>query len=172
MELACDLAPLDVRCQAVLAWLRMQRGEARPSAVGRQLVQLLTRAVRLHPSYLELRVYRARALQRLGRDAEAQSDFAFVLDADPCNTEAASELRRYRLCASDNPAASGVFSPHPASRSTLPPPPEGVTRGGAAAFAPFSRRAPARAESTPAAPERHAVRSSDFCPPRVMRRSG
>jgi hypothetical protein len=172
MELACNLAPLDVRCQALLAWLRMQRGEARPAAVGNELVQLLTRAVRLHPNDLELRIYRARALQRLGRDAEAQNDFAFVADADPCNTEAASELRRYRLCASDNPAASGVFSPNPASRSTLPPPPDGVTRGGAAAHAPFSRRAPARAESMPAAPDRHAVRPSDFCPARPMRRSG
>jgi len=108
MRLACDVAPLDVRCRALLAWLQVQCGEARAAVVGEQLLELLTRAVRLYPDDLELRMYRARALQRLGREAEALIDFSFVANADPCNAEAAGEMRRHGQ--RERLAGSGVFA--------------------------------------------------------------
>jgi hypothetical protein len=114
MRLACDVAPLDVRCRALLAWLQMQCGEAPPAVVGEQLLELLTRAVRLYPDDLELRMYRAGAQQRLGRRAEALIDFSFVANADPCNTEAAGEMRRHGQ--RERLAGSGVFALEPGER--------------------------------------------------------
>ena len=110
IEHACGVAPHNVRCRASLAWLDVLLGRVRPSAVGRELLGLLSQAVAQYPDDLELRMYRARALQRLGRTPEALRDFSFVASTDPHNVDAARELRLHQLRASDRPATSGVFS--------------------------------------------------------------
>jgi Flp pilus assembly protein TadD len=56
----------------------------------------LTWAVRQQRTNLELRLYRARVLQRLGRNEEARRDFELIASLDPWNAEAARALRRYR----------------------------------------------------------------------------
>lgn len=118
MALACEVAPLDVRCRATLAWLRVQCGEARPAVAGEQLVELLTRAVRLYPEDLELRMYRAAALQRLGRRAEALIDFSFVAEADPRNAVAAAEMRLHHQ--REHLTGSGVFALDRHERAVAP----------------------------------------------------
>jgi Flp pilus assembly protein TadD len=117
MEQACALAPHNVRYQALLAWLKVERGDVRPEDDAQAIAELMTSAVHEYPDDLEIRLYRARALQRLGRSADALLDFAFVANADPCNVEAARELRLHRLRSTPAPAlsevGSGIFSRSP-----------------------------------------------------------
>jgi tetratricopeptide (TPR) repeat protein len=117
MEQACALAPRNVQYQALLAWLKVERGDVRPEDDAKPIAELLTRAVHEYPDDLEVRLYRARALQRLGRSADALLDFAFVASADPCNVEAARELRLHRMRCTPAPAPpvvhSGFFSRSP-----------------------------------------------------------
>lgn len=123
-ELACELAPEDVRCRALLAWLRVQRGEAPLTLAGDELLKLLTRAVRQHPDDLELRMYRGRALQRLGRATDALRDFSYVASADPHNVDAAREVRLHEMRARESHAGSGVFSRLLERLSRHPPAPK------------------------------------------------
>jgi cytochrome c-type biogenesis protein CcmH/NrfG len=116
MEQACALAPHNFQFQALLAWLKVERGDVRPGDDAGPIMELLTRAVHEYPDDLECRLYRARALQRLGRSADAVLDFAFVASADPCNVEAERELRLHRMRSTPAPAPlpsavrSGFFS--------------------------------------------------------------
>lgn len=110
MDQACALAPHNLQYQALLAWLRVERGDVRPGDDAQPIAELLTRAVHEYPDDLEIRLYRARSLQRLGRYADALLDFAFVANADPRNVEAARELRLHRMRSTPPPAASAVRS--------------------------------------------------------------
>jgi tetratricopeptide (TPR) repeat protein len=110
IEQACALAPHNVQYQALLAWLKVERGDVRPEDDAKPIAELLTRAVHDYPDDLEIRLYRARALHRLGRSADALLDFAFVANADPCNVEAARELRLHRMRSTPAPAPSVVRS--------------------------------------------------------------
>jgi tetratricopeptide (TPR) repeat protein len=110
MEQACAVAPHNLQYQALLAWLRVERGDVRPEDDAQPIAELLTRAVHEHPDDLEIRLYRARSLQRLGRSADALLDFAFVANADPRNVEAARELRLHRMRSTPAPAPAAVRS--------------------------------------------------------------
>jgi cytochrome c-type biogenesis protein CcmH/NrfG len=113
MEQACAVSPRNLQYQALLAWLRVERGDVRMGDDAQPIAELLTRAVHEYPDDLEVRLYRARALQRLGRSADALLDFAFVSNADPCNVEAARELRLHRMRSTPAAVRSGFFSRSP-----------------------------------------------------------
>lgn len=110
MEQACALAPRNLRYLALLTWLRVERGDVLPGADVQPIAELLTRAVHEYPDDLEIRLYRARSLQRLGRSADALLDFAFVASADARNAEAARELRLHRQRSTPPPAPAIVRS--------------------------------------------------------------
>jgi hypothetical protein len=123
----------------LLAWLRVQRGDVRVEDDAGEMMHLLTRAVRRYPDELEIRLYRARVLQRLGRGAEALRDFTFVANADARNVEAARELRLHRIRSAQTDMTSGVLS---------------WLFGGAASVAPApSSKPPPVARSVPAPAE-------------------
>jgi tetratricopeptide (TPR) repeat protein len=154
MRQACGAAPHHLQCQALLAWLRVQRGEVRP-ADARPILELSSRAVCQHPEDLETRLYRARTLLRLGRATEALADFAFVANADPRNVEAARELG-LASAALGTEADAVSASSRPFERAESRP------------MALKSTRAPA--ESTPATPEAHVAPQSGFFRGRARRR--
>lgn len=112
MDQACGVEPGNLQYQALLAWLRVERGDVRLGDDAEPIAELLTRAVHEYPDDLEIRLYRARALQRLGCAADAALDFAFVASADPRNVEAERELRLHRLRSTPPPAVvrSGFFA--------------------------------------------------------------
>ena len=95
-EEACRAAPHDLRYQALSTWLAVRHG-VRPGPQAEQVIELLSRAVSRYGEDLELRLYRARVLLRLGRAQDAFEDYHFVADADPLNAEAAREVRLHEL---------------------------------------------------------------------------
>jgi curved DNA-binding protein CbpA len=107
---ACQAAPHDLRYKALFAWLRVQRGVLRPGAEADQIVALLNRAVSRHAEDLEIRLYRARVLSRLGHTEDAYRDFCVVANADPLNLEAAREVRIHEMRSSRSGRLSRVFS--------------------------------------------------------------
>jgi curved DNA-binding protein CbpA len=103
---ACSAAPHDLRYQALFAWLRVRRGVLRPGPEADQILALMDRAASTHAEDLEIRLYRAHVLSRVGRAEDAFRDFLFVANADPLNVEAAREVRLYEM----RSAASGMHS--------------------------------------------------------------
>jgi curved DNA-binding protein CbpA len=103
---ACSAAPHDLRYQALFAWLRIRRGVLRPGPEADQILALMDRAASRHAEDLEIRLYRAYVLQRLGRAEDAFRDFVFIANADPLNVEAAREVRLHEM----RSAASGMHS--------------------------------------------------------------
>lgn len=99
--------PEQVQYLALHAWLRVQRGELKPGAAAESILDVLNRAVRERPADVDIRMYRARALQRLGRDEEAHRDFCVVAKVDRLNVDAAEAVRRYE-------ARAGAKPPKPA----------------------------------------------------------
>jgi tetratricopeptide (TPR) repeat protein len=154
MRQACGASPQHLQCQALLAWLRVQRGEVRPAGA-QPILDLLSDAVRQYPEDLETRLYRARTLQRLGRGAEALQDFAFVANADPRNVEAARELG----------LASGALGPEADTVGAARSP---FNRAESRPAARHSSRPPA--ESIPSEPETRAAPTSGFFPGRARER--
>jgi hypothetical protein len=101
---ACSVAPHDLRYQALFAWLQVRRGVLRPGPEADQILALMDQAASTYAEDLEIRLYRAYVLQKLGRAEEAFREFVFVANADPLNVEAARELRLYEM----RPATSGM----------------------------------------------------------------
>lgn len=91
----CALHPEQVQYLALHAWLRVIGGELRAGPTGDAILNTLNRAVNERRDDLEIRMYRARVFQRLGRAAEAFRDFSFVAHANPSNMEAVREVRAY-----------------------------------------------------------------------------
>lgn len=89
----CELHPDQVQYLALHAWLRVVRGDLRAGHTADTILSTLNRAVSERRDDLEIRMYRARVLERLGRAAEAFRDFCFVAKADPRNLEALQKVR-------------------------------------------------------------------------------
>ena len=108
IERACVAEPENAQYGALHAWLRVQRGELALGPVADEIVMTLTWAVRQRRHDLEIRMYRGRVLQRLGRRDEAIRDFSVVASMDETNLEAISEVRLHRAREEQKAAASGV----------------------------------------------------------------
>lgn len=108
---ACAAKPDDLQYLALHAWLRAERGELH-SGAAETILGILNRAVRERSTDLEIRMYRARVLQRLGRSEEAYRDFSFVAKADRMNMDAALEVRLHerRKSETESPPVSGTYS--------------------------------------------------------------
>ena len=91
----CELHPEQVQYLALHAWLRVIGGELRAGHTADSIMSTLNRAVNERRDDLEIRIYRARVLKRLGRAKEALRDFSFVANANPANEEALREVRAY-----------------------------------------------------------------------------
>lgn len=91
----CELHPEQAQYLALHAWLRVVRGELRAGHTGDAILSTLSRAVSERRDDMEIRMYRARALKRLGRAKEAYLDFCFVANVSPSNAEAVREVRAY-----------------------------------------------------------------------------
>jgi len=94
---ALDGAPDHPAYAALHAWLRVQCGELQPGSSSKEILGTLNRAVRERSDDAEIRMYRARVLQRLGRQDDAARDFAIVTKIDPGNVEAAREVRLHGM---------------------------------------------------------------------------
>jgi tetratricopeptide (TPR) repeat protein len=108
IERACVAEPENAQYGALHAWVRVQRGELALGPVADEIVTTLTWAVRQRRHDLEIRMYRGRVLQHLGRRDEAIRDFSVVASMDETNTEAISEVRLHRAHEEQKAAASGV----------------------------------------------------------------
>jgi curved DNA-binding protein CbpA len=106
---ACAVAPHDLRYQALFAWLTVRRGGLRPGPEADQILELMDRAASTHAQDLEIRLYRAHVLQKLGRAEEAFHDFCFVANADPLNADAAREVRLYEMRADASGSYPRIF---------------------------------------------------------------
>jgi curved DNA-binding protein CbpA len=108
---ACRARPNEIQYTALQAWLSVQVSELRSGPEVERALALLTRAVRERSEDLEIRMYRGRVLQRLGRSNEALSDFRYVAQADPKNVDAAREVHLHHVRLSLKPtSASGTFA--------------------------------------------------------------
>lgn len=115
----CDAAGNnEVKYLALHAWLQVLRGELRPGHTADRILRVLDRAVRERRDDMEVRLYRARTLERLGRMEDAYRDFAFVAAADPKNLDAARRVRLHQMRAGSKDKRSGVF---PSLLSRKPP---------------------------------------------------
>ena len=108
---ACDEEPRNIEYQALHAWLSVQHGELTPGPKSAWILATLNRAVSQKREDLDIRMYRARVLQRLGRTDEALRDFSFIANADETNLEAVREVRLHRMRSAPHKISiSGVFS--------------------------------------------------------------
>jgi tetratricopeptide (TPR) repeat protein len=107
---ACDGEPSCLEYRALHAWLRVQRGEIKSERDSSEVLAILTRALREQRHDLEIRVYRARVLQRLGRMEEAIRDFSVVASMDPRNLEAVREVRLHEARSVRRSSLSGILS--------------------------------------------------------------
>lgn len=109
-EHACSAEPEQPQYRALHAWLRVQQGELKPGPVADEILMTLTWAARLRRTDLEIRMYRGRVLQRLGRHEEAIREFSVVASMDEKNLEAIREVRLHRAREESRAATSGMFS--------------------------------------------------------------
>lgn len=91
----CALHPEQAQYLALHAWLRVVSGELRAGHTADAILSTLNRAVSERRDDMEIRMYRARVLKRLGRAKEAHLDFSFVANVSPSNAEAVREVRAY-----------------------------------------------------------------------------
>jgi tetratricopeptide (TPR) repeat protein len=111
IEQACTVEPEHPQYRALHAWLRVQRGELKPGTpAAAEILKVLTWAVRERRNDLEIRMYRGRVLQRLGRPDEAIRDFAVVASIDETNLEAIREVRLHRARQEQKASSSGTWS--------------------------------------------------------------
>jgi len=109
-ERACSAEPDQPQYRALHAWLRVQRGDLKPGPVADEILKTLTWAARQRRTDLEIRMYRGRVLQRLGRHDEAIRDFSVVASMDEKNLEAIREVRLHRAREESRAATSGMFA--------------------------------------------------------------
>lgn len=108
---AAELDPEQVEYAALHTWLR-SRKLTTPEELA-PLIKELDAAIAKAREHLKLRLFRARLLQKAGRDEQAMRDYRFVVDKDPRHTEAQRELRLFRMRrggpSSRPPAETGLF---------------------------------------------------------------
>jgi hypothetical protein len=109
-ERACVAEPEHPRYRALHAWLRVQREGLQPGPVADEILTTLTWAARQQRTDLDIRMYRGRVLQRLGRHEEAIREFSVVASMDEKNLEAIREVRLHRAREENRAATSGMFS--------------------------------------------------------------
>ena len=108
---ACEADPQSAEYLALHAWLRVQGGELSQPVRATQIMALLDRAVMKERESVSIRFYRAQALKRLGRDAEAYRDFRFVARRQPDHLDAVREVRLHEMRArNEERKKSSVFS--------------------------------------------------------------
>ena len=109
-EQACSAEPENPQYRALHAWLRVQRSVLQPGHAADEILTTLTWAARQRRTDLEIRMYRGRVLQRLGRHEEAIREFSVVASMDEKNLEAIREVRLHRAREENRAATSGMFS--------------------------------------------------------------
>jgi hypothetical protein len=107
---ACDGEPECLEFRALCAWLRVQRGELKSDADAQEVLTILTRALREQRHNLDIRLFRARVFQRLGRMEEAMRDFSVVASMDAKNLEAVREVRLYQARMQRKSSLSGILA--------------------------------------------------------------
>jgi hypothetical protein len=107
---ACESDPSNAEYLALHAWLRMQNGELGVPHLAAQIMAALDRAAIKAPANVTVRLYRAQALKRLGRDEEAYRDFRFVAQRAPDHIDAVREVRLHMMRTRNEQKRSGVFS--------------------------------------------------------------
>ncbi|HVZ31493.1 MAG TPA: DnaJ domain-containing protein [Polyangiaceae bacterium] len=114
IEQACIAEPEHAQYRALHAWLRVERGELTDGPIAEEILMTLTWAVRQRRNDLEIRMYRGRVLQRLGRNDEAIREFSVVASMDPTNREAVREVRLHQAREDHKAAlAAGLWMPMP-----------------------------------------------------------
>ena len=114
IEQACIAQPEQPQYRALHAWLRVERGELTDGPIAEELLTTLTWAVRQRRNDLDIRMYRGRVLQRLGRHEEAIREFSVVASMDPTNLEAVREVRLHQAREDHKAAvAAGLWTPLP-----------------------------------------------------------
>lgn len=109
IEEACGAEPGHPRYHALHAWVRAQQDVLEAGPLADEILMTLTWAMRERRTDLEIRLYRARVLQRLGRHEESLRDFAVVASMDPSNQEAVREVRLRRARQDQKSSASGPW---------------------------------------------------------------
>lgn len=89
--------------------MRAQQVVLEAGPLAQEISRTLTWALRECRTDLEIRMYRARVLQRLGRHEEALRDFSVVASMDATNQEAACEVRLHRARQEHAASASGPW---------------------------------------------------------------
>jgi tetratricopeptide (TPR) repeat protein len=110
IEKACIAEPEHAQYRALHAWLRVARGELTDGPVAEEILTTLSWAMRQRRDDLEIRMYRGRVLQRLGRNEEAMRDFSVVASLDETNLEAVREVRLQQARVEHKAATSGVWT--------------------------------------------------------------
>jgi tetratricopeptide (TPR) repeat protein len=114
IEQACIAQPEHAQFRALHAWLRVERGELTDGPIAEEILMTLTWAVRQRRNDLEIRMYRGRVLQRLGRSDEAIREFSVVASMDDTNQEAVREVRLHQARQDHRAAvAAGLWKPLP-----------------------------------------------------------
>jgi len=112
IERACIAQPEQPEYRALHAWLRVERGELTDGPIAEEILMTLTWAVRQRRDDLDIRMYRGRVLQRLGRNDEAMREFSVVASMDATNLEALREVQLQRA-REEHKAAPGLWHPLP-----------------------------------------------------------
>jgi tetratricopeptide (TPR) repeat protein len=112
-RLARQALELDARApeiQALVAWIDGSKAGV-PNRVVDDAVVRLSRAIEASDAMEKAFVWRGTLLKKLGRNAEAVSDFKRAVDLNPHNIDAAREVRLFNMRQSkDDPTAGGVPS--------------------------------------------------------------
>lgn len=114
IEQACIAQPEHPQYRALHAWVRVERGELTDGPIAEEILTTLTWAVRQRRNDLDIRMFRGRVLQRLGRNDEAIREFSVVASMDATNLEAVREVRLHQAREDHKAAvAAGLWTPMP-----------------------------------------------------------
>jgi tetratricopeptide (TPR) repeat protein len=114
IEQACIAEPEHAQYRALHVWLRVERGELTDGPIAEEILSTLTWAVRQRRNDLEIRMYRGRVLQLLGRNDQAIREFSVVATMNPTNVEAVREVRLHQAREDHKAAvAAGLWTPMP-----------------------------------------------------------
>jgi tetratricopeptide (TPR) repeat protein len=104
--------------QSIVAWIEGSRNGA-PTRVVEDAVVRLTRALETSDSLEKAFFWRGMLLKKLGRSAEAVSDFKRAVDLNPHNIDAAREVRLFNMRQSKDDPLAGAVPSSSASTSLL-----------------------------------------------------